>query len=159
MDNDKPVPDLDWMALHESNLKRGVATAGGCVEWQGAKTNRGYGLRKIKGRMLLVHRISCMAHHGTPTAAAPYALHSCDNPACFNPAHLRWGTPSENTRDSSMRSERHSKLKLLPEQVLEIKRALAGGEAGRSIARRYGVGKTAVSNIKHGKRWSYHHEY
>lgn len=29
-----------------------------------------------------------------------WVLHSCDNPSCINPAHLRVGTPSENTKEA-----------------------------------------------------------
>ena len=158
MDNDKPVPDLDWMALHESNLKRGVATAGGCVEWQGAKNDQGYGRRWFKGRMLGVHRIACMAHHGPPPADLPHALHSCDNRACFNPLHVRWGTHSANMCDKAMRGPRTEKLKLTPPQVTAIRRALIEGETGASIARRYGVHRATASYIKSGKIWN-HHEH
>ena len=156
MNDDKPEHlEHDWVALHESNLKRGVLTASGCLEWQGVKTAGGYGLLRLKGRVLYAHRIACMAHHGPAPADAPHALHSCDNPACFLPAHVRWGTRSENMRDKSMRSERNAKLKLTPEQVAEIRQALAGGETGASIARRFGVGQTAVSKIKCGENWNH----
>ena len=156
MHDDNPEHDIDWMALHKMNLTLGVATASGCLLWQGAKNADGYGRRWFKGRMLRVHRIACMAHHGTPTADSPHALHSCDNKACFLPAHVRWGTPSENMRDSSMRSARNINLKLLPEQVTEIRRALACGETCASIGRRYGVSRFTVSLIKRGKRWNHH---
>lgn len=32
-----------------------------------------------------------------------YALHSCDNPRCVNPSHLRWGTAADNTNDAVTR--------------------------------------------------------
>lgn len=32
-----------------------------------------------------------------------WALHSCDNPPCCNPKHLRWGTPRENVDDKIKR--------------------------------------------------------
>ena len=159
MKDDKPEHEIDWVALHAVDRMRGVETASGCLEWQGVKIANGYGRRALGGRMILVHRIACLAHHGPAPAGAPDALHSCDNRACFNPLHLRWGTPSENMRERSMRSARHAGLKLTPEQVTAIRRALAGGETGASIGRRYGVSHGTVSYIKHGKTWSHHHEH
>lgn len=35
-------------------------------------------------------------------------LHTCDNPACINPAHLYLGTSKDNMQDQLAR-ERHSK--------------------------------------------------
>ena len=96
-----------------------------------------------------------MAAHGPAPDGAPYALHSCDNPACFLPAHLRWGTHSENMQDKALRGERRINLKLTPEQVTEIRHALSGGETCTSIGRRYGVHQVTVSRIKSGKLWNH----
>lgn len=37
----------------------------------------------------------------------PMALHSCDNPPCCNPRHLRWGTHTENMADRRIRTPRN----------------------------------------------------
>lgn len=34
-----------------------------------------------------------------PKAVKVHLCHACNNPACSNPKHLYWGTPSDNTKD------------------------------------------------------------
>lgn len=43
--------------------------------------------------------------------------------------------------------------KITPDIAREIKQALAGGETGRSIARRFGIHFASVSDIKRGLTW------
>jgi DNA invertase Pin-like site-specific DNA recombinase len=84
-------------------------------------------------------------------------LHSCDNPPCVNPAHLRTGTDAENMRDVAERKrqagERNGFHKLTQEQVDEVRAAHARGETNASQARRYGVDPSAISLIVNHKNW------
>jgi group I intron endonuclease len=45
--------------------------------------------------------------------------------------------------------------KLTEEQVREIKIAIANGETGAALARKYGVGHTTISGIKSGRVWAW----
>ncbi|MER7835270.1 HNH endonuclease signature motif containing protein [Streptomyces sp. NPDC096040] len=67
-----------------------------------ASTAAGYGRFKIDGVQLYAHRSSYEAHNGRVPSGL-FILHSCDNPLCVNPAHLRTGTHQENMRDRNER--------------------------------------------------------
>lgn len=62
---------------------------GECWEWMKARIKGGYGEVSIAGRQVLVHRT--MADLAGVVGNGPIVCHACDNPPCFNPAHLfRW---------------------------------------------------------------------
>ena len=46
-----------------------------------------------------LHRIAWEAHNAQPLPEGMVLMHTCDNPACFNPQHLIPGTQSQNIRD------------------------------------------------------------
>jgi hypothetical protein len=67
-----------------------------CREWQGAKQSRGYGVRSVAGRLMLVHRWVWEQVNG-PIPPGMYVLHHCDNPPLYSMSrsaieHIKLGT-------------------------------------------------------------------
>lgn len=76
-----------------------------CLEWQGSKSPKGYGKFKIGRKNTYAHRYAYSAFKG-PLEPGKQVMHTCDNPSCCNPEHLRQGTNQDNV-DDKMNKGRH----------------------------------------------------
>lgn len=132
-----------------------------CWEWQGSFDNKHYGRIFIKRKSVLAHRISYLIHNGTIDDNL-MVLHKCNNPKCWNPAHLYQGTAKDNANDK-VKSHRqycpigelHHKVKLTDKNILEILQLLKTNISGKDIAKIYMVSPTIISFIKHNKSWKH----
>ena len=79
-----------------------------CWIWTHYKTASGYGAMKINNVTYRAHRISLFLY--TKENKKEPVLHSCNNPSCVNPKHLRYGTLKENSQDC-IKSGNNAKLK------------------------------------------------
>jgi len=73
------------------------ARRNGCVTWEGA-TRDGYGLVRVAGVLMSVHRAVWIHYHGRIPKNL-VILHACDMRACCNPSHLTLGTAKANFLD------------------------------------------------------------
>jgi len=75
----------------------------GCWIWKGYKDSKKYGgfYLSCNKRMERSHRISFFLSFGKWPEKS--ILHSCDNPSCVNPEHLREGSQYENMQDARKR--------------------------------------------------------
>lgn len=144
----------------EQDFWHKVDRTGDCWLWRGRIARGGYGHFDFEHRAQYAHRLAYRFAIGG-IADGLDILHSCDNPACVNPAHLRAGTHTENMHDMEtrgrarkLRGNDHPRAKLTANQAQDIRtRYGAGGVMLREIAADYGVHLSLISLIVRNKIW------
>lgn len=126
-----------------------------CHYWTGDLNRGGYGIFWLNGRKALAHRVAYRIAKGKIPEDRPHVLHSCDNPMCVNPDHLRPGTPADNAadmlrRDRQASGERHPCAKLTDAETRTVFRLIDEGESTVTIARLFGISESYVSSLRHG---------
>ena len=137
-----------------------------CWPWLLSSDGAGYGRIKLKGRYVGTHRLSLAITTGEERLDK-LVLHSCDNPICCNPSHLRWGTPKENSDDMIMRGRArpggNRVFGLTPNarlswsavsRIREMRSAL--GLSYREIARSFGVSGQTIKRVVSYESWKTH---
>ena len=100
----KPIPELTPEVQARFWAKVDRRGPDECWEWRGHRHPRGYGRFFQHQKPMVATRVVLeLSGHPRPSESHN-ALHSCDNPACCNPAHLRWGTQKDNMRDAIERN-------------------------------------------------------
>lgn len=142
--------DRFWSALDKS---------GSCWVWTRGRASTGYGKCYFHGANEYAHRVAYRLTNGL-IPAGMHVLHSCDNPPCCNPAHLRIGTHRENMADMFSRGranrptgERQYKARLTAAIVVELRRRARSGESQCAMARALGVSEPTVNNAVTGVTW------
>ena len=123
----------------------------------GGKNDRGYGQFKVGGKAVGAHRFSYELNIGPTDGMC--VCHSCDNPACVNPAHLWLGTKSDNNQDMYAKGRGDKALgmanasaKLTDDDVRKIRGDL---RKYSDIAEDYGVTPLTIGNIRRGVYWKH----
>jgi hypothetical protein len=134
-----------------------------CWPWQAGTNRNGYGVFTHQHEYYYAHRVSYEFYHG-PIPEGLGVLHSCDNPICCNPYHLRAGTPKDNASDMvsrgrdrhvSFRGEDHANAKLTIEQVRTIRRLADEGMNQTQIGKMFGVSQSSVMAIRTRRTWKH----
>lgn len=127
-----------------------------CWEWPYGKSGDGYGVIYVNKQQQRVSHFTLLSL-GLARPAPPnhHALHSCDNPPCFNPQHLRWGSQKDNEgdkigRDRHARGERNGYSKLTETQVLAIR---ADTRKATLVGPEYDIWPETVRAIRARKTW------
>lgn len=125
-----------------------------CWEWMGTKNGYGYGIILMPGeRPVRAHRFSYELHNGA-IPEGKIVMHTCDNPPCVNPEHLRVGTKDDNNKDTATKRRHNYGLdhwngRLSDADVAAIR---ASTERQSVLAKRYGVHQSHISKLKSNGR-------
>lgn len=147
----------------EQKLLTKASPQGDCLVWTGQKCPKGYGRLRLNGHLERAHRLMYELHHGEIQAGA-VVMHSCDNPACINIAHLSVGTQADNVRDMHDKGRAryltgvdNPRSKLTAAQVEEIRRRYKSKhrkDGASAMAREFCVHRVTITAIVDGKNWS-----
>lgn len=151
---------LEMLSQNPSRLWSMVEVSNGCWEWKGRINKFGYGQISIGNTEFLAHRAAYFLSNGKLDTEL-CVMHTCDNPKCCNPSHLKAGTHAENMADMKAKGRRkgittgdkngRSKLnKLAAEKIRELK---SSGAKLKDIAIQFGVGISTVSRVCRKENW------
>lgn len=129
-----------------------------CWEWPGAKTYGDFRVKSMKSKMK-AHRAMWELWNDKNIPFGMEVMHKCDNPKCFNPAHLSLGTHKQNMEDRKskgrggyLKGASNGRAVLSEAQVIEIRNS---PDKNASLARKYNVSKVLIGNIKKRKLWKH----
>ncbi len=127
-----------------------------CIEFTGYKDRNGYGIVSVSGKNKRAHRVAYETAFGQIPAGL-VVRHTCDNPSCVNPDHLRTGTHLDNMRDKvdrgrQAKGDSRSNSKLNDDAVRFIRNSeLRNSE----LAEMFNVSRPIISDVRRGKRWAH----
>lgn len=137
-----------------------------CIEWPLNKQTR-YGKKRFGGKLYATHRLAYAWAHWDGVGdwkalpADMVVMHTCDNPACCNPAHLRLGTQVENIKDMERKGRgnrsrpgaENPACKLTEADIREIRSAKKWYGYLDAMSAKYGVDKSQLTRIRRGEAW------
>lgn len=123
-----------------------------CIEFIGSRNSRGYGRLNRKGCSTYAHRQAWIDHNLMEIPKGKVIMHTCDNPPCINPAHLRLGEVLDNIQDRQdkgrqARGAANARSVVTSEMVEVIKTSPL---SSRALGSALGISHTAVLEARRG---------
>ena len=142
----------------------------GCWLWRSAVGTSGYGSFFFCGRNTRAHRVAYQLFKGEICAIegadsrGTCVIHTCDNPRCVNPEHLRLGTHQDNMTDKKVRNrvvshpllgEKHQNSKLKADDIIDIRCLKYVGATPPQIAEIFNVNRSTIHRVLDGTTWNH----
>lgn len=159
----------------EEAFRSNFKESGGCWEWQGSTTTKGYGRFKFRKKTFAAHRFALSLALGRSLKDGEQANHGCDNRKCVRvgPGHIFLGTQKDNIADAMsksrmicqtpdfhkakriLRGEQHPRATINDKIVREIRSLRLQGLTQQAIADRFGILQLTVSLVLRKKIWAH----
>ncbi len=120
----------------------------GCWEWQGSLDSHGYGQIRINKKLFTLPRLMgviCLGLHGNEKDV--FVCHSCDNPKCFNPAHLFLGDRLANQRDMAAKGRGRKPREFPNQRDLKVLKLRNDGMTWQAIANQLNYTRSACQLV------------
>ena len=139
-----------------------------CWPWLGVKNKNGYGRTTINEYQYYAHRVIFnLVNPGMITLQAPkssdetgFIMHTCDNPSCCNPKHLKVCTHAENMADKAKKGRcpdykggKGPRCKLTMVQAKEARELKKNGMSTRDLAKQFGISLPSMKTLLAGKSY------
>lgn len=168
-----PIPQLNQADIARFWSKVDTSAGpDGCWPWRGKPNAKGYGRFGLNRAVYIAHRVAFALVVASPPSDRA-VCHTCDNPACCNPAHHFLGTTATNNRDMWTKGRGriphqhsrttfsaeffavhgHPRAKLTWEQVRAIRALPQRYGVLSQLARQFGVSVPVIDAIREGRTW------
>lgn len=146
-----------WAKVDKS---AGVA---GCWLWLAKKDKDGYGSFSVgpKGANFPVRAHRFAYEMVNPPLGSMNGCHTCDTPACVNPAHIFPGTAKDNVRDMIAKGRKPTGAqvkvgrKFTDDDIRAIRKARGDGESNAAIAERFKMIPNHIGRIVSRRRYAW----
>lgn len=106
---------------------------------------------RLCGKLVQTHRVAFCAEEGVSIdeISGRVVMHSCDNPSCVNPDHLKVGSHLDNVEDRNGKGRTYRKY-----SDAEIKSAMqdrSSGMALRDVEAKHGISHQYISKLELGR--------